>query len=146
MDNRDEHTTESTAEPILDTKKDKKMAQLAAARASAVTKKRQRDDDISMMKETLNNLSSLLANKKEEKVAEEDEPVQAKKKGQEDHKGTRRGCGAYKGYIMDDIGSSNWCACCPCRCKLLFQQRLWEASSHCSKKKSVACSAYSSFA
>ena len=83
MDTIHELTTESTAEPMsepaVDTKKEKKLSQLAAARESAKTKKRQRDNDLSMMKETLNNLTTLLSAKKTTKAVEESDEEEDEK-------------------------------------------------------------------
>ena len=83
MDIIDEPTTESTAdpttEPVATTKKDRKLAQLAAARESAKNKKRQREDDLSTMKETLTSITALLSTKKE-KEEESDEEATKKPK------------------------------------------------------------------
>ena len=80
MDVTDEHKDEPMTEPAVETKKDRKLAQLAAARESAKTKKRQRDDDLSMMKETLNNLTTLLGSKKNVSKEEESDDEETTKK------------------------------------------------------------------
>ena len=79
MNTIDEHRDETTSEPTVDVKKEKRLSQLAAARESAKTKKRQRDDDLSTMKETLNNLTTLLSAKKEKDPKEESDEEEEEK-------------------------------------------------------------------
>jgi hypothetical protein len=67
------HIDDNTADSVMDTKKERKNAQLAAARESAKNKKRQRDDDLDTMKSQLSTLTKLLE-------SESDSPPQKRKR------------------------------------------------------------------
>ena len=67
--------SEVNVEPIVDTKRSKKLEQLSQARQSAKNKKRQRDEDLDYMKKKIDDLSSILLQQKqkEEPIQEEEE-------------------------------------------------------------------------
>jgi hypothetical protein len=75
----DDNTTERKTEPVVDSTKERKNAQLAAARESAKNKKRQREDDLNTMKSQLDKLTSLLETKTEPEQTPDSPPQKRKR-------------------------------------------------------------------
>ena len=73
--------SEVNVEPIVDTKRSKKLEQLSQARQSAKNKKRQRDEDLDYMKKKIDDLSSiLLEQKQKEAPIQEEEDISNSKR------------------------------------------------------------------